>query len=1028
MDKCCLLILSFFIFFQSFGQYEEENFKRFTNKEGLSNNYVTGIQQDANGFIWISTTRGLNRFDGLTFKQFLHTNRPNSLPGNSIFSIEVGDSNNLLVSTDDGLQALQTENLNTKNIDIPTQEALRYWSNACKFAITDAAGDYGVSTKTGFYIFSPQGKLKQRYDAFGVKNIGQSWMMFGNRLHRLADGNILQETSSNLLVYDVKTNKITEASNLYPGLTKLSITRRSTRDIFSFISVNKILLLNTANNSFDIIDIKTGETISFPSNMDLMREVGWQTKVIFLGDHTWAFNSKAKGFFLLGIDTVQNTVTCSQQKYMSRHLLTHILIDRDKRLWLGSDEGVFMQHSGDSLVKTLTIAAGKTKDAFAIHSLSFPGNRFIIGTSDGRVMEADKQTGKVKRSIHLDTNIPANPVASILAINTDTLWVAALTGLYWVDLNDFSFGKVKNIFTKVGTGPAMLFLSKEKIVWISTYDINLVYTYDLETRRVDSITNTNSPLFNVNTPTSFAEDRFGNIWIGGDEIARWNSRSKKIDTLITKIASQKNRKKGYTLMSDSNGEIWASVNDDGFAKITATEELHVRPENLVTDNAPSSFPMLVADRIFIPVINGIAVFNIHELRAIIFHTEDGFPQQPLSNYMFAYDSTDRSTWFASEKIVGKIPFAVYSSLSTAPKLLISELSVLNDSTINFPVGRISLRHNQNDVRIVLSGINYNDPGNMRFAYRFTNMGDTSWIQMGRQQNILLTNISPGSYQLEAKTYSEDNKWPEQIKNITIFIKPPFWKTSWFYLAVGLLTLALIYYLHRIRINSIRQKANLDKLLAQSEMKALHAQMNPHFIFNCLNSIREMVLNDENREASHYLSKFAQLIRMTLNQSSKQFISLKDTVDYLKRYLEMEQVRNHNFNYNIEIDERLATNEIMIPPMIIQPFLENAIWHGSQPGKELQLQVHFLKKNEQLICIVDDNGIGIETSLKNKNDIGNGSIGIINVKERIQMLNEKYDLNSSISVEDKSHLVPKNGTGTIVKLFFPVNALQSRWRN
>src|SRR5678815_1967537 len=97
-----------------------------------------------------------------------------------------------------------------------------------------------------------------------------------------------------------------------------------------------------------------------------------------------------------------------------------------------------------------------------------------------------------------DSNIPANPVASILAINTDTLWVAALTGLYWVDLNDFSFGKVKNIFTKVGTGPAMLFLSKEKIVWISTYDINLVYTYDLETRRVDSITNTNSPLFNVN--------------------------------------------------------------------------------------------------------------------------------------------------------------------------------------------------------------------------------------------------------------------------------------------------------------------------------------------------------------------------------------------------------------------------------------------------------------------------------------------------------------------------------------------------
>jgi hypothetical protein len=204
----------------------------------------------------------------------------------------------------------------------------------------------------------------------------------------------------------------------------------------------------------------------------------------------------------------------------------------------------------------------------------------------------------------------------------------------------------------------------------------------------------------VNTPTGFAEDRFGNIWIGGDAIARWNSRSKKIDTLITKIASQKNRKKGYSLMSDSRDDIWASVNDDGFAKITAAEELHTRPENLVTDNTSSSYPRLISDRIFVPAVNGIAVFNINELRAIIFRTEDGFPQQPLTNYMFGYDSTDRSTWFASEKIVGKIPFAAYSSFSTAPKLLISELSVLNDSTINFPVGKISLRHKQNDVRIV----------------------------------------------------------------------------------------------------------------------------------------------------------------------------------------------------------------------------------------------------------------------------------------------------------------------------------------
>jgi LytS/YehU family sensor histidine kinase len=136
----------------------------------------------------------------------------------------------------------------------------------------------------------------------------------------------------------------------------------------------------------------------------------------------------------------------------------------------------------------------------------------------------------------------------------------------------------------------------------------------------------------------------------------------------------------------------------------------------------------------------------------------------------------------------------------------------------------------------------------------------------------------------------------------------------------LLSVAL-FYLHRQRIKSIQQKANLDNLVAQTEMKALHAQMNPHFIFNCLNSIREMILNNETRNASHYLSKFAQLIRITLNHSSKPFISLQNTIDYLQRYLEMELIRTNQFIYKMEVDQHLHPEDIMLPPMLIQPFIE-----------------------------------------------------------------------------------------------------------
>jgi sensor histidine kinase YesM len=212
-------------------------------------------------------------------------------------------------------------------------------------------------------------------------------------------------------------------------------------------------------------------------------------------------------------------------------------------------------------------------------------------------------------------------------------------------------------------------------------------------------------------------------------------------------------------------------------------------------------------------------------------------------------------------------------------------------------------------------------------------------------------------------------------------------------------------------------------LAQTEMKALHSQMNPHFIFNCLNSIREMILNNETKPASHYLSKFAQLIRITLDNSTKPFVSLKNTIDYLQRYLEMEQIRTNYFTYTIEVDEELQAENIFLPPMLIQPFIENAIWHGAHPNKPIQLSIAFLQKNHELVCIIEDDGIGIETSLKNKgNNINHQSIGISNIKHRISLLNEKYHFHSTVSIEDKSAIIPKNGTGTKVTLHLPAKHL------
>jgi LytS/YehU family sensor histidine kinase len=232
----------------------------------------------------------------------------------------------------------------------------------------------------------------------------------------------------------------------------------------------------------------------------------------------------------------------------------------------------------------------------------------------------------------------------------------------------------------------------------------------------------------------------------------------------------------------------------------------------------------------------------------------------------------------------------------------------------------------------------------------------------------------------------------------------------------------IYFFYRRRLHQIQQKANLDKLLAQTEMKALHAQMNPHFIFNCLNSIREMILNNENQQASHYLSKFAHLIRITLNQSSRPFISLKNTIDYLQRYVEMEKIRMACFSYTIHVDKSIPQEDIFLPPMLIQPFIENAIWHGGRDqNKTLRLDIRFVQRDGKLLCIVEDNGIGIKASWDNKKEgmSDHNSIGIANVRQRIGVLNEKYNLNSRVTIEDKSDLPWYNEPGTIVTLYLAI---------
>jgi LytS/YehU family sensor histidine kinase len=243
---------------------------------------------------------------------------------------------------------------------------------------------------------------------------------------------------------------------------------------------------------------------------------------------------------------------------------------------------------------------------------------------------------------------------------------------------------------------------------------------------------------------------------------------------------------------------------------------------------------------------------------------------------------------------------------------------------------------------------------------------------------------------------------------------------WSYGLAGVVVLLILFAI-RYRITL---KTGYEKKMKEIEMRALRAQMNPHFIFNCLGSINRYIVKSDTKTASHYLTKFAKLIRLILDNSASDHISLDVEIQTLQLYLEMESLRfDRGFDYQIQLDEHLPSEMIQLPSMLIQPYVENAIWHGLlQKEEKGKLWIRFKKINGHILqAEIEDNGIGRKRAmeLKSKNTVKQKSYGMQISSDRIQIINNLYKLNNSVTVHD---LTDETGmaSGTKITLKIPVS--------
>jgi putative methionine-R-sulfoxide reductase with GAF domain len=1207
------LLLLFWLSDLSAQKAFENNFVRYTTEDGMTHNAITGIVQDSVGFVWVATQYGLNRFDGSRFIQFHSTSDSLSLPSEDIWAINWLDKERLAVYPV-GLHILNTKTGETRNLFIPYHDKqYQYKFNMIIRVSGDDNGNIYVLSRSGFYQFDKNGKLVFRFDYYPENQVPFTHFFFGEHMIELDDNRLMIISREALFIYNKGKKQLKKMTTADCPLMSEFLKFPSPPYLFFQQKAGSLFILNPENDSLTYVNTITKKKVvsHLPIN-PVKNEFRWRSRLIPISDTIFYITSHFSGFYKMRFYPETGAVKLYPEKYFSSYQCRSILKDKEDHLWIATNRGLLRQDSRRSLVQTASFPAA-FRDSFPnilLDDIYVSGNRIYVATrGDAGLFVFNKKKFEFEKQIILDKEDRRNnTINAIVSTSPSTLLLGTNGQLFQFDqVNEKLRKLMPPKWDVVGDWTNDMGKDSKNNIWIGAGNI---YRYDLSSRSFLVIP-AHPKLLDM--PNCIQEDKDGHIWIAGHGLARYNTELNKFDLLIDSFPFIKMPDKQVnSFVIDGQNTLWFGALNNGLSAYNIDQRgfRHFTTSDGLPNNNIASM-IVIGSKLWIATFTGIACMDLRTLKISSFGKEDGFPDMPIvRNAKFFYDSSAQQLYLAFANAITRFnPFEILQKRQP-PKVFIENV-VAGEKDFFLPGPGITTSWRNNEIMITTGSINFSDGGGQRFAYRILK-GNTEvpWQQLGVQSAFSISNLSPGTYRIQVKCFSINNSWQDQVKELSLIVLPPFWKTDWFRLLTGGVLLVLIYLLFRWRMEQVRKKemaktqieklkaddyknqfeleqisnyfssslvgkntveevlwdvthnligrmnyedcmiylwnedktkmvqkaaygpkghpefisaqifevlpgqgvvghaiqtrqpvlvkdtrmddryrvddafrlsevcvpiihndellgildsehhlsnyfserdikmlttiatllgnklkqieadqslqakreelANINEQLAEARLAALQAQMNPHFVFNALNSIKRMILDGDNEKASRYLSKFAQMIRMTLNHSKDVFIMLDENIEYLKAYLEMEQLRfDDSFNYSICKSENIDVAETPIPSMMIQPLVENAIWHGLMASKtEKKLLIGFTQLENKIICTVEDNGIGISQSQKSKdkNDNAHHSIGLENLQKRIKIMNEKYDMGCSLQITDLNG-TGKNRSGTKVTLEF-----------
>ncbi|HLN53987.1 MAG TPA: histidine kinase [Lentimicrobium sp.] len=407
-------------------------------------------------------------------------------------------------------------------------------------------------------------------------------------------------------------------------------------------------------------------------------------------------------------------------------------------------------------------------------------------------------------------------------------------------------------------------------------------------------------------------------------------------------------------------------------------------EKGLTSNSITSL-LLVDNELWIGTNNGLNVIKIVELKSPrpyikIFKKEHGL----VSDEINEIKSVNNKIYISANGGLTVFDRSLYKPSVSPPPVYIEKISV-NDKLIKL-ANKIFLKYDENFIRIYFSGIDFRDAGNLKYKYRLYGINNYWSITLNSQVDYSF--LPPGNYRFEVMAINSEWQNNEPVF-INIVIGYPFWQTWWFLMIIFLLSILFIFLVVKYSAQRIRKRHQLQNDIYKYRQEALIKQMDPHFVFNTLNSIQSFIMRNDSVASSQYLTKFSRLMRLILNNSQKQAITLREEIESLNLYMEIESMRfTRKFSYSIAVETGIDTDLILIPAFIIQPFIENSIWHGIMGlEKEGNIYVEFHKHEDYLVVLIEDNGIGRKQAEAGKQTqiSEKKSIGLSIVESRLALL-------------------------------------------